>query len=468
MFAGNYLKKKSHKLIFFTACISMIGCGGYMAWTSPSLPHLMSKDSEVPITKSQGAWIQSLYTFGAVFGCLLNPHFVDRLGRKYSLLIFAIPQVTGWILIILAENFTGIFIARFVAGVGHGALFNLVVIYIGEIADKSIRGILITIMKISINFGSLTVTIAGAYLSYDTLNFVSLFIPILFIATFSFMPETPYFYLQQNKDDEATKSLMTLRWIQNEEFVRSDIVKMKESLVEDQQSSKRGSLRELIGTKGNRRGLLILFCVKATQQFSGAIAIVAYAQEIFSHSDFALSPQNSVIVLTGTQLIAGIAAVGLVDRAGRRILFLVSGLLASLSLAAVGLFFFLKYHLEVDVSSITWIPLVALVSYEVTCAMGIATIPYVLLGELFPMKVKGLAVAFGMILGSLFAFLVGLGFQTLNMFGGIHTTFWTFAVSCLLGTLIVYWITPETKGKSLEEIQAILNPIRKKNERVPS
>ena len=441
----------------------MIGCGGYMAWTSPSLPHLMSKDSEIPVTKSQGAWIQSLYTFGALFGCILNPHFVDRLGRKYSLVVFAIPQVTGWILIILAENYVGIYVARFVGGVGHGALFNLVVIYIGEIADKSIRGILITIMKISINLGSLAVTTAGACLPYETLNFISLSIPVLFIASFLFMPETPYFYLQQNKDEEATKSLMKLRGTKDEEFVRLEITRMKKSVLDGQQS-KRGSLRELIGTRGNRRGLLILFCIKATQQFSGAIAIVAYAQEIFSHSDFALAPEHSVIVLTGTQIIAGIAAAGLVDRAGRRILFLISGLVASLALAAVGLFFFLKYYLELNVSMITWVPLVALISYEVASSMGIATIPYVLLGELFPMNVKGLAVAFGMILGSVFAFIVGLGFQALNSFGGIHTTFWIFATCCLLGTLVVYWITPETKGKSLEEIQAILNPKEKKPE----
>lgn len=93
-----------------------------------------------PIAKGEGSWIVSLYTLGGIAGSLLTPLCVDRLGRKYSLLTFALPQVAGWCLIIVAEKVIILYVARFVAGIGHGGILNIIVIYLAEIADKNIRG----------------------------------------------------------------------------------------------------------------------------------------------------------------------------------------------------------------------------------------------------------------------------------------------------------------------------------------
>ncbi|XP_012273992.1 facilitated trehalose transporter Tret1 [Orussus abietinus] len=443
-----------------SACIGVMSCGGHLGWTSPSLPYLMGPDSIFPVTVGQGAWIASLYTLGGIFGSLLSPLCVDRLGRKISLLAFALPQLAGWGLVIAARNVPILYVARFVAGVGHGGIYNVAVIYLGEIADKSIRGALGTFLKMSTNVGSLFETSVGAYLPYWQLNLVSLSVPLAFIATFAFMPETPYFYLLRGRDEEAEKSLMTLRRAKNPDSVKKDILAMKEA-VTDGQKSGRNPLLELVSTRGNRRALVILLGLKVTQQFSGHMAIVAYTQEIFSHSGSSLDAGQAVVLLGVAQLIAGVVAAGLVDRLGRRILLLVSGLAAAFSLSLVGLFFFLKYHQESDVSSITWLPITALIMYEIMVALGIGTLPYVLLGELFPTNVKGAAVACGIIVGSIFAFMVSLSYQKVSSIFGIHTSFWMYAVCCAAGTVFVYWITPETKGKTLEEIQKELNPPKK-------
>ncbi|XP_015588166.1 facilitated trehalose transporter Tret1 [Cephus cinctus] len=443
-----------------SACIGVMACGEHLAWTSPSLPYLTSSESEFPVTKGQGAWVASLYTLGGIVGSILSPLFVDRLGRKFSLLAFALPQLAGWGLVIVAKSVMVLYVARFVAGIGHGGIYNVAVIYLGEIADKNIRGALGTFLKMSTNVGTLFVTTVGAYLPYWELNLVAMSVPLAFIVTFVFMPETPYYYLIRGRDEDAERSLMTLRQVKKPESVRADIAAMKDGVVEGQRSE-RNSLFELVATRGNRRALVILLGLKATQQFSGHMAIVAYTQEIFSHSGSSLAPGQAVVVLGGAQLVAGLVAAGLVDRAGRRPLMLISGLTAALALAVEGLFFFLKYQLKADVSSITWLPIASLIAYEVMVALGIGTLPYVLLGELFPTNVKGPAVACGIIVGSVFAFMVGLGYQAVNSIVGIHSTFWIFALCCAAGTLFVYFITPETKGKTLEEIQKELNPPEK-------
>lgn len=431
-----------------------------MGWTSPALPHLTNPEHDGSITKSQGSWVASLYTIGAIIGSLISPLCVDRLGRKYSLLVFALPQLAGWGLIIVAKNVKILYAARLIAGIAHGGIYNVTVIYLAEIADKNIRGALGTFLKMSTNIGTLFVTTIGAYMPYWKLNVISLAVPVLFMIIFSFMPETPYFYLIKGRISDAEKSLMTLRRLKKRESVREDIETMNDAVMEGKRT-KKNLFKELFRTRGNRRALLILLGLKATQQFSGHMAVVAYTQEIFSHSGSDLPPEQAVVILGVFQLVAGFIAAGLVDRLGRRILMLVSGLSSAVALIAVGVFFYLKYYLHADVSSITWLPIVALIAYDVMEVFGIGTLPYVLLGELFPTNIKGTAVASGILVGSAFATLVALGFQAMNTMLGIHWTFWIFAICCTLGTLFVYFITPETKGKTLEEIQLVLNKRKK-------
>ncbi|XP_034941281.1 facilitated trehalose transporter Tret1-like [Chelonus insularis] len=445
-----------------SACLSVIACGGHLGWTSPALPYLTNPNNEHSITPSQGSWVVSLYTIGSIIGSLLSPFCIDRLGRKYSLLVFVLPQLAGWGLIIVAKSFIILYTARLIAGIAHGGIYNITVIYLAEIADKNIRGALGSFLKMSTNIGTLFVTTLGAYLPYSELNLVSLSVPLLFIVIFSFMPETPYFFLIKNRISDAEKSLMTLRRLKNPEDVKDDILQMKEA-VDEGTRNKKNVFKELLRTRGNRRALTIILGLKSTQQFSGHIAVVAYTQEIFAQSGSSLPPDKAVVILGIFQLVAGVAAAALVDRIGRRILMIISGLSSALALIIVGIFFYMKNFLELDVTSISWLPIVALIAYDVMEVFGIGTLPYVLLGELFPTNIKGAAVASGILVGSVFATLVGLSFQAMNTALGIHWTFWIFAICCTFGTLFVYFITPETKGKTLEDIQNELNPRKKLN-----
>ncbi|XP_033226584.1 facilitated trehalose transporter Tret1-like [Belonocnema kinseyi] len=439
------------------ACISMAAWGSFIAWPSPAIPHLTSNSSAFPVTKEQGSLIISLYNLGDLFGGLINPLFIDRIGRKYTLLLFSLPGLVGWILIIFANNCVYLYIARFIAGVGQGSTFNSLVIYLTEISEKSIRGILINMMHMSMITGIFVFTIVATYTSYNVLNFASATLPILFLLMFPFLPETPYYYLMKGRNEDSMKCLMKLRGICDPNQLTSEIDEMRLA-IEEEKKLKTSNFRELINKSHNRRGLLIIFFLKMTQLLSGIVAILAYAQEIFAKSNLSINPGVQVIIVNGISLLACFATHVIIERFNRRTLFLSTGLLASLCLGSVSLFFFMELYLEADVSSISFVPLVALVCFQIVYQFGLGTVPYIVQGELFPMNVKGSAVACGMVMGSCFAFATTAGYSVLSNAAGIYTTFFFFATTALLGSVITFWIMPETKGRSLEEIQAMQNP----------
>ena len=427
------------------------------SWSSSALPYLKSKDSKFLVTETQGGWIVSIYSIGDIIGALLNPFLIDRIGRKFSLLLSGVLAVIDWLLIIFAENHVHLLLARFISGVGQAFTLNTLVIYIAEIAEKDIRGTLASIVKVMQSISYFTFTAIGLFLPYEILNLSSFTVPIIFLLTFSFMPESPYYFLLCGKDEDAMKCLMKLRGIYTPETLIPVIREMKLDLNE-KDKIKKNALHELVSKSYNRKGLLIILCMKMTQLMTGIGAIANYKQEIFSHSGSKLSPKVSVLIIAGIGFISSFGSTLLVDRISKRVIFLISGTLIGILMGAVGLFFFLKLHVKTDVSSITWIPLAAFISLHIIYSLGLSIIPFILLGELFGMNVKGSAVGCSMIIGGFFAFTTTEGYNVVNNIAGIYTVFWIFAIFSIIGSSLTYWITPESNGKTLEEIQAMQNP----------
>lgn len=422
---------------------------------------MKSNESDFPVTDTQGGWIISIYHFADIIGSLLNILLIDRIGRKFSLLLSGIPALMAWILIINAKNYVYILIAKFIAGIGQGFTYNTVVIYLAEIAEKDIRGTLVAIMRTIQGLFHFLLTGVGTFFSYQVLNYTSILVPILFLITFSFMPESPYFLLLQEKDDDAMECLIKLRGHSNTTALKADIREMKLD-IEKKERNKSNSVRELFLRNYNRKCMFIVMCMKLTQVMAGHSAIFNYTQEIFHYSGSSIPPKISVLILSGIVLLSTLGAGVIMDRISKRITFLISGILSGLFLGAVGCFFFLKFSTKIDVTFITWLPLTSLILYEIVYYLGIAVIPYILQGELFAMNVKGAAVAFCMIIGSSFSFISNTGYNYISMHAGVYIAFWFYATVAIIGSVLTFWITPESNKKTLEEIHAMQNPEMKR------
>ncbi|XP_011303671.1 facilitated trehalose transporter Tret1 [Fopius arisanus] len=452
-------------LAAITATISLAITGSHIGWTSPSLPYLKSNTSSIPLSSDDASWIASFYLLGTIPGSLLAALIVDRYGRKTSLLLSGLPLLAGWVLIIIAWNPYVLYASRFISGVGQGVVYVVCPMYIGEIADKNIRGTLGSFIKLMVTSGELYAHAIGPFVPYDYLAYSCAIIPLLFFITFAFMPESPYYLMMKNDRSGAARNLQLLKQYdcrnlqpgETHEVLEEDLDQIAKTVINDM--TNRGHFWDLFDTKGNRKAVIISFGLQIVLQFSGLAAIESYTQEIIGESDSGLSPGIVVIILSVVQLMAGIGAAVLVDRLGRRPLLLITTFFSGVSLTVAGIFYFLKFYLgmEKELRDIGWALDVSVISYELSVALGLSPLSYMMLGELFPTNVKGIAVSLASLWASLLAFIVSKMHQVITDNWGIYTSLGGFAASCFVGIIFILFWVPETKGKSLFEIQEELN-----------
>lgn len=447
-------------MIKISATLSLATTGSHIGWTSPTLPYLKSKQSHLKVTSDNASWIASFYLLGSIPGNLIAAFVVDRYGRKTCLLASSLPLFIGWLLIIIAWNPYILFASRFISGLGQGVVYVVCPVYICEIADKKIRGRLGSFIKLMVTLGELYAHAIGPFVSYNSLAFSCAIIPVLFFVSFIWMPESPYYLLMKNNRVSASKSLRRLeRYYQSEEEIEESLDQMAKVVIKDMND--KGHFWDLFDTNGNRKAVMISFGLQVILQFSGIAAIESYTQEIIGESESGLSPGISVIILSILQLVSGLGAAALVDKLGRRPLLICTTFLAGISLTISGIFYLVKHYFQVEIGNFGWVLVVSIIFYELIIALGLSPLPYLMLGELFPTNVKGVAVSIVNLWASLLAFIVSKMYQVVADNLGIYVSFFWFAASCFLGIVFIYYFVPETSTKSLLEIQEELNCGRK-------
>lgn len=439
--------------------MSLAIAGSHIGWTSPTLPILKSPDSHVPITSDDASWIASFYVLGTAPGCVLAAFVVDWLGRKTSLLLAGVPLTVGWVMVVIAWNPYVLYTSRFISGIGQGVVYVVCPMYIGEIADKEIRGALGSFIKLMVTFGELYAHAIGPFVSYESLAYTCLLIPLIFFLTFMWMPESPYYLLMRNRPSDATVSLRRLRRNVSEDQLEEELEEMQKTVIRD--LSNQGRIRDLFNTPGNRRAVVISFGLQLVLQFSGIAAIESYTQEILEEANTGLPASIAVILLSVLQLAAGIGAAVLVDKLGRRPLLLSTTFLGGVSLTVAGAFYLLKSELGMNTSGYGWVLHASVIFYELIIALGLNPLSYMMLGELFPTNVKGAAVSLANLVSATLAFVVAKLYQVISDSCGVYVAFGWFAVSCYLGVIFIALVVPETKGKSLLEIQEELHCSKK-------
>ena len=433
-----------------------MGAAAGQGWTSPSLPYLKSNSSELPITDFEGTWIASILDLGSITGNILSPVCSNFIGRKYLLLNLTLIQIISWVMIVFANQVITLYIARFLIGLAGNAALNFSMMYVGEIAGANIRGKLLFLVKLSVGLGFLAVKTAGAFLPYHMMNITMLMLAFPFFFIFPFIPESPYYLLTKNRREEAVQAIKKLQGSNIPKLINSELDRVQ-SAVKESQECKRGAVMELFFNKGNRKCLYIVIVAMTTTYLSGRVTIAAFTQEIMSYSGFFLAPEKCTVIIGVTEVLMIVVGAHVIEILGRKTIFLFSSILAVISLGSMGLFFFMKFNLLVDVTPISWVPFVCLIFYGAAINLGISTASYVLLGEMFALNVKVTAISLTVIACDILVFTTKILFQWINTEIGIYANFWMYAIFASIGALVFFLITPETKGKSLEEIQNILH-----------
>ncbi|CAH0695096.1 unnamed protein product [Spodoptera exigua] len=464
-------KTRSHWKEYGTAlCATLITAtaGTCYGWPSPTLPYLQSPESKIPTSPDQGSWIVSIMILCSALTPVPAAYFADRFGRKTTLLLGAVPFIIGWVLVIVANSVSLLYVARMFSGLGYGIVYTVAPMYTGEIATNQVRGALSTLITLMNKVGILAQYCIGPFVSMQTLAAINLILPVSFVLTFIFLPESPYYYLKFERSQRAERALRCLR----SGDIRTELKSIELNVQEDMKN--RGTWADLVTEATNRKAMWITLGIFTIQQLCGSAAVVAYAQVIFNcttspvGTNVTAGPENATvasssiqpyqesIILGCVQVATCVLSVILVDRVGRKPLLLLSALGVGLMNGTIGTYFYFDHSNSASVAHLHWLPLAALLIYIVCYAIGLSTVPYVIIGEMFPTNVKLYASCIAHIYTGVSMFAVQKLFQVVKDAYEIYTVFWGFATFSLLGLVFMLVMLPETKGKSFASIQAQL------------
>ncbi|XP_074101173.1 facilitated trehalose transporter Tret1 [Cotesia typhae] len=452
-----------HQIIIGLVCnLLIIDCGLHEGWPTVTLPKFGTEDP-VTLTSNQEVLLINLLYLGVSLGALSPIFLMDRFGRKWTLLSAAVPKIFSWIAIGLANTHTTLYCARLLAGIGCGMTYSVMPMYIGEISSKRTRGPLGTLQSVLINMGILFIYTIGLYVTRFAMAMMCLALPVLFIVTFVWLPESSVYLTRKNRLTCAEK---TLQWSLGKQNVELELEEVKRIVKTEEDVKTMGffsSLIKAMRSPANKRAALIMLILASVLSLTGAGAIMTYQSYISEEAGFHFGT-NLGIITTGVAIVlAGIACVSLVRTTGKRRLLLLTAPVAVLCLGTIATFFTL-IDFGYDVKAVNWIPTVFVVLYVIIYGLAFNPMPLAYLGELFTFDFK---VTAG-ICSSIYYAVTTTGiiklYQILHDDYGTHVAFWALTVITIILWILMYIFVLETEGMTLEEIQlALTGDFVKKN-----
>ena len=406
-------------------------------------------------------WAMSCALTGCLAGSVVSGSLSDKLGRKRLLILAAGLFVTASLGTGAAGSFTIFVTFRILGGIGIGLASNLSPMYIAEITPGNVRGRFVSINQLTIVIGILAAqlinwkiarpvppgsTVSDILVSWNGQTgwrwmFYACSIPAgLFFVLMWFVPESPR-WLAQNLTYHI-KARSILAKIGGEDYAKSEFSSIQKTLGETSDNTN----LKLLKQPGISKLLVLGIVLAVFQQWCGINVIFNYAQEIFTNAGYSVSDILFNIVITGcVNLIFTFIGMFTVDKVGRKALMIIgAGGLAGIY-AVLGTMYFL--HIQ-------GLPLLIMVVAVIACyAMSLAPVTWVILSEIFPNRIRGTAMSVATF--SLWAacFILTYTFPLLNELLKAAGTFWLYGFICLLGLLFILRRLPETKGKSLEQIE---------------
>jgi SP family sugar porter-like MFS transporter len=406
-------------------------------------------------------WGASSALYGCILGALLSGVFSDMLGRKRLLIVAALLFTISALWTSLAGDFVQFNVARILGGIGIGLASNLSPMYIAEISPGRVRGRFVSINQLTIVVGILAAQLVnwliakdvpselGAAALAETWNgqygwrwmFAAELVPALaFFGLMFLVPESPRWLVKYDRADQAHA---TLAKIGGGTYATREVSNIRDTL--SQEEIGRVNPMDLFEPRLFKILLLGIF-LAVFQQWSGLNVIFNYAPEVFAAAGYDVSQIMLQIVITGTvNLLFTFVAIYTVDKAGRRALMMIGSLGLALIYGVLGA----GYYFNVEGLPMLTMVVLAIAAY----AMSLAPVTWVVLSEIFPNRIRGAAVAVSVFFLWVGSALLVQTFPFLNTNLGAHGTFWLYAGICLVSFGLITRYLPETKGKSLEEVE---------------
>lgn len=453
------MKAHRHHYLLFITCISAMGglLFGYDWVVVGGAKPFYEVFFDITDSPAMQGWVMGSAILGCLLGVMVSGSMADRYGRKPLMITASLVFIIAAIGTGISDNLVWFIIYRVLGGIGIGMASTMSPMYIAEVSPANVRGKFVSINQLTIVIGILSAqlvnwliaepVVAGENILHSwngQMGWRWMFwaggVPAVFFFILIFIvPESPRWLYTQMK---VEKSRSILARIGGREYATSEIEAMRTIVQNIKEKAGFGML-----FKGKMPKILLIgIVIAAFQQWCGINVIFNYAQEIFSAAGYGVSDILFNIVITGvTNVVFTLVGMYTVDKLGRRSLLIFGAAGLTCIYAVLGA----CYYFEVSGIAVLVPVILAIGCY----AMSLAPVTWVVISEIFPTRIRGMAMAVSTF--SLWAacFVLTYTFPLLNSGLGAYGTFWLYGVICLSGFLFIKKYLPETKGKSLEYIE---------------
>ncbi|CAG9796029.1 unnamed protein product [Diatraea saccharalis] len=440
-----------------TVGLNIVGTGCVLGYPAILLPQLQSPESTITISSQAASWIASITAVMMLIGSLVVAPIMDRFGRKIAHYAVTLPAIVGWGIIIVANNFPTIFIGRILGGLSFGMLFSLRSVLIGEYTSPKNRGAFLTTVSLTQAFGIFFVHLIGSLMTWTMTAVVCVLFSIASLIMIFFCPESPSWLASRGKYDESRK---VFRWLRGneeedelEEMIQARILIRKAKTPENKKINRFRRMLITIRKKEFYKPITLMVHANIMVNFAGGTIMAAYSTVILG---LMLGPEANVhfwmIVLDTQRIIFNAGAIYVINKTKRRTMMFLTGGLCVLSSLAIALYAYMKDQGLMTYNSL-WIPVILINVNYFTVATGMVPLPNVIAGEVFPLEYKSIAGMISIWAAAAFMFTALKTFPGLIEGVGLHGTYVVYSAILFYNLVVIWFLLPETKGRTLQEIE---------------
>lgn len=454
--------------------ITVVSAGMVSGYSAILIPQLLHENSTVKFSPADISWIASVGVLPMGPGCFLGGYIMEKYGRRMSHMIVCVPMVLGWVAIACCELFYKapdvLLLGRFITGAASGILGPPVSVFIGEISIPKNRGLFLGGISLSIALGILIAHILGTFFTWKMTAVISAFLPLICYVLIKFVPESPAWLLARGELEKAEKSFKWFRGssIESMDEFRNMVnrhLSEKHVASEQPKPSTMDNFKKNFTKKEFLYPLGIILVFFSTLQFSGVNAVVFYTVTILKTTlKQGINEYFAMILIDCIRVFMSIVACICMKNFGRRPISLIGTTGTAVSFLGLAFFLYLMQN-KILSENAYWLPLLCFVSFVIFTTLGLVPMPWCLVGELFPLHQRGLGTGISTAWNFVAFFIVVKTSPKLFLEYGSVTTFVMYGCVALAGAVFLWFKLPETKNKTLQDIEDNFSKSKKKQVR---
>ncbi|XP_073958713.1 facilitated trehalose transporter Tret1-like [Choristoneura fumiferana] len=464
----NYRKQRVPPFLRQSLAVSgvvlyMIGTGANIAFPGVLLQQLREPDSALQLTLEHESWIASILGLSLILGIATAPFSLQRLGRRLTNQLSTLPSMGGWALMVAAATPETLLISRTMQGFGMGLQAASAPVSIAEYSSPKLRGAFLATIAFSFATGMLIAHVFGTLLYWRSAGIACGSVYLLSFILVSLSPETPPYLASRGKFNQCRKSFRWLRGYYHDSEKELEVLLNSQKMEVTEVITGKSRLQNWVETAKKPefyKPTLIMVFMFVMFQISGMTVVPSYTIPMMDEvTGRAIESNTSMLMVDVVRFVTSIMACVVVNKLNRRTVLFLGVIISVTSLFLAAVLLYLR-----DLGFITeeyrWIPVIPTLTYIFGKTLGILAIPWAIAGEVFPLAYRSLGSGIsGMILSIMFFVVVKTAPTSFKEIG-VNGTFLVYGICIAICGAFLYFLLPETKGKTLYEIECHFKGIK--------